>query len=133
MLPAQLDEVEGEAYNYLQNYQSKQTFMQKLSREGNLTGTGYLSLSMQGESSLDNSSQSCFILLSNLFDPSAVDLRTDPDYFHDVRRDVMDECNGLGKVEEIFVDSNSRGDVWIKFADDNWQAAKMAIAKFHLR
>jgi len=130
-----LDEIEGDSQNYLQNYHSKQTFMQKLSREGNLGGMGYQSLPMSshtGESD-NNLIQSCYILLTNLFDPNEVDLKEDPDYFIDVRRDVQDECNSLGTVEAIRVDSKSKGNVWIKFADNNAQAAKMAVAKFHLR
>ena len=130
-----LDDVEGDSHNYLQNYQSKQTFMQKLSRDGNLGGVGYQSLpmtSLSGDND-NNLIQSSFILLSNLFEPSEVNLKEDPDYFNDVRRDVLDECNSLGTVEAIRVDSNSKGNVWIKFADDNAQAAKLAVAKFHSR
>lgn len=128
-----LDDNEGDAHNYLQNYQSKQTFMQKLSRDGNLAGVGYQSLPMTSGDNDNNLIQSSFILLSNLFEPSEVNLKEDPDYFNDVRRDVLDECNSLGTVEAIRVDSNSKGNVWIKFADNNSQAAKLAVAKFHSR
>ena len=113
--------------------------MQKLSREGNLPGIGYASLPMNPvanqlqDSSFDNVTQSNSILLSNLFDPNEINLKTDPEFYNDVRRDVLDECNNLGKVDKIYVDSNSLGNVWIKFADNNFQSAKMAVAKFHLR
>jgi len=113
--------------------------MQKLSREGNLPGIGYASLPMNPANnpsqdySFNNVTQSNCIMLSNLFDPSEINLKTDPEYYNDVRRDVLDECNSLGKVDKIFVDSNSLGNVWIKFADNNIQSAKMAEAKFHLR
>lgn len=135
LLQAPIDDLQGDAQNYLQNFQSKQTFMQKLSREGNLPGIGYASLPMatNNEAPTDNSTLSTCILLSNLFDPNDVNLSEDPEFYIDVRRDVLDECSSLGKVDEIYVDSNSKGNVWIKYGDNNIQSAQSAVAKFHSR
>ncbi|KAI8318161.1 hypothetical protein GQ54DRAFT_267303, partial [Martensiomyces pterosporus] len=54
------------------------------------------------------------LLLSNMFDPKD---EADPNWAHDLKEDVRDECSKYGDVEQVFVDKISRGDIYLKFAD----------------
>jgi hypothetical protein len=71
--------------------------------------------------------QSSCVLLSNLFDPSSVNIAEEPNFYRETKEDVMNECSNFGKVEEVYVDQSSTGNVWVKFANSNWQAARAAV------
>jgi RNA-binding protein 39 len=74
------------------------------------------------------SSQSHCVLMSNLFDPHDSTVKEDPNFYDDTRDDVFDECSKFGKVEIVYVDPISKdGNVWVKFADKNVEAATKAI------
>ena len=75
---------------------------------------------------------SCF-LLGNLFDPSQVNLSEEPEFYEDTRLDVKDECSNYGEVEKIWVEENSFGNVWVKFANNNTTAAAKALEKLNGR
>jgi RNA-binding protein 39 len=126
--------------NYLHNLQSKQALIQKLSRDTNINPGAFTSMSDNNNNNINNNnisipstSQSHCVLLSNLFDPNNVNLSEDPSFFIDTQTDVVEECNNYGVVEEVIVDEDSRGNVWIKFANNNYQAAKVAVEKLNGR
>ena len=50
-----------------------------------------------------------------MFDPVGIDLRRDPAFFLDIKEQVEEVCKELGKVEKVWVEQNSTGNVWVKF------------------
>jgi len=78
--------------------------------------------------------QSNCLLLSNLFDPTGVNLKDEPEFFIDTEDDVKAECSNYGRVEKIWVDQNSReGNVWVKFENKNYEATMKAFEKLNGR
>lgn len=73
------------------------------------------------------------MLLSNLFDPSKVNLAEEPEFYEDTKLDVQDECSNFGQVEKIWVEENSVGNVWVKFANNDTAAAAAAFEKLNGR
>ncbi|KAJ1947159.1 splicing factor [Linderina macrospora] len=69
----------------------------------------------------ENGTKSVAVLLSNMFDPAE---ETEPTWVEDLGDDVRDECVKYGRVERVFVDRESRGDIYLKFADE--EAAELA-------
>jgi hypothetical protein len=61
-----------------------------------------------------------------MFDPDQVDLKRDPAYFIDIKEQVFDVCSEMGKVEKVWVEQNSPGNVWVKFHKDHVQGAQRA-------
>ena len=124
--------------NYLHNLQSKQTLMNKLSRsmgDTSLQQTGYAQLPSTTPYQSDSAGEPshCFVL-SNLFIPSQVNLQEEPNFFEDTQLDVKAECENFGKVEQCWADRySSTGNVWVKFSDNNIQAAKAAFEKLNGR
>ena len=55
-----------------------------------------------------------------MFDPSQ---ETEPDWQIEIGEDVKEECNKFGRVRFIFVDKDSQGFVYVKFADAAGAAA----------
>jgi len=39
-----------------------------------------------------------------MFDPALVDLKKDPAFFIDIKEQVEDICNEMGKVEKVWVE-----------------------------
>eukprot|EP00927_Polykrikos_kofoidii_P005620 TRINITY_DN12228_c0_g1_i1.p1 TRINITY_DN12228_c0_g1~~TRINITY_DN12228_c0_g1_i1.p1 ORF type:complete len:489 (+),score=102.85 TRINITY_DN12228_c0_g1_i1:98-1564(+) len=83
------------------------------------------------------------IVLHGMFNPSQVNLQTDPEFFNDIHADVEQECRKYGSVVTVWADKgSSRGDVWVRFADTNsaancqraldrrWFAGQQIIAEF---
>jgi len=79
------------------------------------------------------------LLLKNLFDPTT---ETEEDWHLDIAEDVKEECGKHGPVDHIFVDKDSRGFVYLKFAttqgsmaaqqalNARWFARRMIAAEF---
>jgi len=79
------------------------------------------------------------INLKNMFDPSA---ESDPNFQLEIQHDVEDECQKFGPLKHIFVDKNSKGFVFLKFAsvdgarkavaalNHRWFAGKMITAEY---
>ena len=65
------------------------------------------------------------LLLKNMFDPSQ---ETEPDWQIEIGEDVKEECNKFGRVRFIFVDKDSQGFVYVKFADAAGAAAARATS-----
>ena len=61
-----------------------------------------------------------------MFDPTGVDLKRDPAFFIDVKEQVYDVCTEMGKVDKVWVEQSSPGNVWVKFHKDHLQAAVIA-------
>jgi hypothetical protein len=60
-----------------------------------------------------------------MFDPEGVDLRKDPAFFIDIKEQVEDICKELGgRVEKIWVEQNSPGNVWVKVNKNDISAAQ---------
>lgn len=83
------------------------------------------------------------IILHGMFNPSQVNLQSDPEFFHDIEADVEQECRKYGNVIKVWPDQqSSRGDVWVRFTDVNsstncqraldrrWFAGQQIIAEF---
>lgn len=62
------------------------------------------------------------LLLNNMFDPVAVDLKKDPAYFIDIKEQVEDVCSEFGKVEKAWVEQ-AAGNVWVKFNKNDMQGS----------
>ena len=58
-----------------------------------------------------------------MFDPSNVDLKRDPSFFLDVKEQVYEVCSESGKVEKVWIEQNSKGNVWVKFATNQINGA----------
>jgi len=81
-----------------------------------------------------------FVMLKNMFDPS---VETEPDFHLDIMEDVKEECSKHGPVKHIFVDKDSQGHVYLKFAaidgaqkainalHHRWFAGKMISAEYY--
>ena len=63
-----------------------------------------------------------------MFDAAQVDLQEDPSFFLDIKEQVQDICEEMGgRVDKIYVEQNSAGNVWVKYMRDNLEAAKKAV------
>ncbi|KAI8981576.1 hypothetical protein BDB01DRAFT_836293 [Pilobolus umbonatus] len=63
-----------------------------------------------------------YVMLNNMFNP---DEETEPDWVSELESDIKLECEKFGHVEHIKVNSNSMGEVFLKF--DNNHAAENAV------
>ena len=61
-----------------------------------------------------------------MFDQSIIDLKKDPAAYIDIKEQVEDVCGELGKVEKVWVEQNSPGNVWVKFSKSDMQGAQRA-------
>lgn len=80
------------------------------------------------------------IRLTNMFERQEMEER--PDYREELERDVAEECSNFGPVLFVFVDVNTPGHVYVKFADEQsairahekmngrWFAAKQLTSEF---
>lgn len=96
---------------------SKILLMQKLQRDTGIfpPGLGYNDTkAVKHQTSLLPTN--C-IILSNMFDPKEVDLTREPEYFIDLRKEVLEQCKKYGDVDGIFIEQSSDGNLWIKFKD----------------
>lgn len=73
---------------------------------------------------------SCYLLISNTFDPSTVNLIEEPEFYEEVSIDIREECEKFGKVEKLYLDRNSIGNIWVKFANNNVNAGNQIISAF---
>ncbi len=124
--------------DHIQNLQNKQALMQKLSREPVSAMTMGLPQSLpmttpQGNYQSSEVVHSSCLLLGNLFDPTQVNINEDGNFYIETKQDVFEECLSFGKVEDVWVDKNSQGNVWVKFAQNNWQAARAAFEQLNGR
>jgi hypothetical protein len=83
--------------------------------------------------SIPYTSQSACLLLNNLFMPEEINLVEEPDFYEETKLDVNEECSIYGEVEKIWVEENSMGNVWVKFANNNYTASNKAIEKMNGR
>merc|ERR1711948_213015 len=90
-----------------------------------------------------NGAPSTIIVLHGMFNPSQVNLQSDPEFFNDIEADVEQECRKYGTVTKVWPDQqSSRGDVWVRFTDvtssancqraldRRWFAGQQIIAEF---
>lgn len=86
---------------------------------------------------------STIMVLHGMFNPSQVNLQSDPEFFNDIEADVEQECRKYGAVTQVWPDqASSRGDVWVRFIDvtssancqraldRRWFAGQQIIAEF---
>ena len=74
-----------------------------------------------------------------MFDPAS---ETEPDWWIDIGQDVKEECSKYGPVRHVFVDKDSSGFVYLRFATvaaaaaarqalhTRWFASRMIAAEF---
>ena len=118
-----------EDQSFINSSTSRNQLMQKLTHENPLTlmmGGNSNDLNIQGN-------PTCCVLLTNLFDPSQIDKVKEPNYFTDLRDDVMDESSCFGGVETVWIEESSMGNVWVKFSHNNIEAARNAMQKLNGR
>lgn len=53
-----------------------------------------------------------------MWDPEKVDLSKNQSFFIDLKDDIKTFCSDFGKIEKIYVEQNSNGNVWVRFDDD---------------
>jgi RNA-binding protein 39 len=74
------------------------------------------------------------VLLNNMFDPAQVDLRKDPAFYLDIKEQVEDVCRELSaRVEKVWVEQNSGGNVWVRFARSDLEGAMRISASLNQR
>lgn len=61
-----------------------------------------------------------------MFDHESVDLKRDPAYFIDIKEQVEEVCKEIGRVEKVWVEQNSPGNVWVRFNKSDLQGAQQA-------
>jgi len=83
-----------------------------------------------------------FVLMKNMFDPNGEEERNDPDFFLDLREDVMEETGKNGTLLDAKIVKESAGHMLLKFADQDgagktvqklngrWFAGKQITAEF---
>ncbi|CAI2370356.1 unnamed protein product [Moneuplotes crassus] len=72
-----------------------------------------------------NAASNC-ILLNNLFDPTSVDLEKELHFYREIEDQVLNICEEVGKVDKVWVDIKSQGNVWVKFSKDSIKGAQKA-------
>lgn len=125
--------------------------MQKLQRDGGVGGVppagglrppGYPAMGAPAMGAPQMMPTS-IIVLHGMFNPSQVNLATDPEFFNDIHADVEQECRKYGSVLTVWADkASTRGDVWVRFSDvtsaancqraldRRWFAGQQIIAEF---
>jgi hypothetical protein len=53
-----------------------------------------------------------------MWDQSSVDLSTNASFFIDLKDDVKTFVSDMGKVDKIYVEQGSVGNIWIRFDND---------------
>ena len=123
-----IDLEEDSANQYIHSAQSRALLMQKLSREVDSKDSGQAIMSQNFNNQpavpqfIQTMPTNC-LLLNNMFDATSVDLKKDPGYFLDIKEQVTSVCSDMGKVEKVWVEQNSPGNVWVKFHKDHVQGA----------
>merc|ERR1712217_37859 len=125
-----LDDKQNDPGGMLKGMDDRLSLMQKL--QANQQGGG-------GAAGMPNT---C-IVLHGMFNPSQVNINTDPEFFNDIHADVEQECRKYGAVIKVWADKQSiKGDVWVRFGDvtsasncqraldKRWFAGQQIIAEF---
>jgi len=97
------------------NAQSRAMLMHKLQRDDAIAP---VPAPISPVSSIPISSvplSSTCILLKNMFDPNAEEA-TEPTFESEIQEDVEEECSKYGQVKHCYVEKNTQGFVYIKFA-----------------
>eukprot|EP01065_Artemidia_motanka_P045465 TRINITY_DN6692_c0_g1_i1.p1 TRINITY_DN6692_c0_g1~~TRINITY_DN6692_c0_g1_i1.p1 ORF type:complete len:537 (+),score=89.87 TRINITY_DN6692_c0_g1_i1:103-1611(+) len=69
------------------------------------------------------------VRLSNLFNPQEEE---EDDFDEDIKEEVSDQCNKLGRLVHVFVDKNSpSGEVWLRFKES--EGGRLTREKMHDR
>jgi len=126
----------GKSPGLLQDANDRMALMQKLQRD-----TPMAIAPMGGGMPMNMPSE--IIVLHGMFNPSQVNLASDPEFFNDIHADVEQECRKYGQVVKVWADQASpRGDVWVRFTDTTsssncqkaldrrWFAGQQIIAEF---
>ena len=50
-----------------------------------------------------------------MFDNTCVDLNKEPNFYIDIKKEVEDVCSSWGVIDQIYIEQESHGNVWIKF------------------
>ena len=68
-----------------------------------------------------------------MFDLNQADLKKEPAFFIDIKDAVTDVCSEMGKVEKVWVEQSSTGNVWVKFSKGHIQGATDAFMSLNER
>ncbi|CAE8719488.1 unnamed protein product [Polarella glacialis] len=129
----------GQGPGMLKDANDRLALMQKLQRD---PGAG-MPMSYGGGLGMGAGVPSNVITLHGMFNPSQVNLQSDPEFFNDIHADVEQECKKYGSVGKVWADqASSKGDVWVRFNDPTsaascqraldrrWFAGQQIIAEF---
>lgn len=76
---------------------------------------------------VDPEQSSRCILISNMFDQNSVDLDKDPTFYVEIKNQISQVAQDCGKIDIVFVEQKSAGNVWLRFGGDPEEAASSAV------
>ncbi len=97
--------------------------MQKMSRDAPTGAAGGPGAGGASSTAYMQNQPTTCILLSNMYDVTSVDIKANSSFFIEVKDDVMDVCQEMGRVEKIWVEQNNSGNVWVKFHRDHLEGS----------
>jgi len=61
-----------------------------------------------------------------MFDPKQVDLDKEPTFFIEIKNQVQSVTKDWGKIDHVYVEQVSKGNVWVRFGGGHEQATQSA-------
>lgn len=96
-----------------ENIDGRNELMAKLSKVSNTI------TSMNNTATILESIDTSCIILTNLFNLNDERFITDEFFEEDLIEDVKEQCENFGRIEKIWIDKNSQGNIWIKYDKRN--------------
>lgn len=112
---------ESDAHGIALSSQARAELMQKLAREP-VPSASTPSTAPRAAVAVPPVAPTQCVLLKNMFDPEE---ETEPNWDKDIEDDVKVECSKYGAILHIHVEKDSKGEIYIKFADVS--AAEAAV------
>lgn len=72
-----------------------------------------------------------YLIISNLISSENLELIGDQKYYNEIHEDVKAECSNYGAVENVIIDVNASGDIWVKMV--SVQDAKSVCTNFNTK
>lgn len=111
---------DSDTVGFSMNSYERANLMQKLSRDGEIQVP-----LVPPYMKVQNPTITTNVLLTNMFNPEE---ETEPGWENEIEDEVGGECSNYGKILNIVVNKNSKGNVYIKYADiTSSQAAVKAL------
>lgn len=78
---------------------------------------------LNGINNSNNTTETNCILMSNLFDMNDERFVIEEEFYEELYADVMSQCNNFGKVDVLWIDQNSTGNIWVRFDKNDIKSA----------